>query len=41
MAVKYVSQSTAAECGLACIAMIADAHGNRIGLGELRRRFPI
>ncbi|TGR41824.1 peptidase domain-containing ABC transporter [Mesorhizobium sp. M00.F.Ca.ET.151.01.1.1] len=38
---KYVSQSTAAECGLACIAMIADAHGNRIGLGELRRRFPI
>ncbi|MGR6629835.1 peptidase domain-containing ABC transporter [Stenotrophomonas maltophilia] len=38
---KYISQSTAAECGLACIAMIADAHGNRIGLTELRRRFPI
>ncbi|MBG9791019.1 ABC transporter, partial [Paenibacillus dendritiformis] len=34
-------QSEAAECGLASIAMVADAHGLRIGLPELRQRFPL
>ncbi|WP_229298232.1 peptidase domain-containing ABC transporter [Stenotrophomonas maltophilia] len=33
-----VIQSEAAECGLACLAMIASRHGNNIGLRELRRR---
>ncbi|WP_182266755.1 peptidase domain-containing ABC transporter [Stenotrophomonas maltophilia] len=33
-----ILQSEAAECGLACLAMIASHHGNRIGLRELRRR---
>jgi len=33
-----VLQSEAAECGLACLAMVAAAHGNPIGLRELRRR---
>ncbi|MEM1488972.1 cysteine peptidase family C39 domain-containing protein [Stenotrophomonas geniculata] len=31
-------QSEAAECGLACLAMVASHHGNNIGLRELRRR---
>ncbi|MEC5079418.1 peptidase domain-containing ABC transporter [Xanthomonas oryzae] len=35
---EAVIQSEAAECGLACIAMVAAHHGNRIGLRELRRR---
>lgn len=39
--VKTINQSTDAECGLACIAMIADAHGKSIGLAELRRRHPL
>ena len=34
-------QSESAECGLACIAMVAAAHGHRETLSELRRRFPI
>ncbi|MET4681395.1 peptidase domain-containing ABC transporter [Stenotrophomonas rhizophila] len=33
-----IVQSEAAECGLACLAMVASHHGNRIGLRELRRR---
>lgn len=33
-----VVQSEAAECGLACLAMVASHHGNRVGLRELRRR---
>src|SRR5262245_45286920 len=33
-------QSEAAECGLACLAMIAVHHGHRIDLESLRRRFP-
>jgi len=36
-----VLQSEAAECGLACLAMVAAAHGRRETLPELRRRFPI
>jgi ATP-binding cassette subfamily B protein RaxB len=32
-------QTEAAECGLACIAMIANYHGHSIDLASLRRRF--
>ncbi len=32
-------QTEAAECGLACLAMIAGYHGHRSDLTELRRRF--
>lgn len=31
-------QSEAAECGLVCLAMVASAHGNHVGLRELRSR---
>jgi ATP-binding cassette subfamily B protein RaxB len=34
-------QSEAAECSLACLAMVASAHGLRLDLAELRRRFPV
>lgn len=34
-------QSEAAECGLASLAMVAEAHGMRIGLAEMRRQFPL
>jgi ATP-binding cassette subfamily B protein RaxB len=33
-------QSEAAECGLACLAMIANHHGHRVNLPGLRQRFP-
>jgi ATP-binding cassette subfamily B protein RaxB len=36
-----IQQTEAAECGLACIAMIASYHGHRIDLNTLRRRHPI
>jgi len=36
-----VVASEAAECGLASLAMAANAHGMRIGLAELRQRFPL
>ncbi len=35
-----ILQSEVAECGLACLAMIASAHGTAVTLPELRRRFP-
>jgi ATP-binding cassette, subfamily B, bacterial CvaB/MchF/RaxB len=38
---KPIIQSEAAECGLACLAMVADAHGIRAALPEMRRRFPL
>jgi len=38
---KTILQSEAAECGLASLAMVADAHGLRLGLPELRQRFPL
>lgn len=38
---RPVIQSEAAECGLACLAMVAEAHELRIGLPELRQRFPL
>ncbi|HEY0313728.1 MAG TPA: peptidase domain-containing ABC transporter [Allosphingosinicella sp.] len=34
-------QSEAAECGLACVAMVAAHYGHRVNIGGLRRRFPI
>ncbi|HEU0154177.1 MAG TPA: peptidase domain-containing ABC transporter [Arenimonas sp.] len=38
---KPMLQSQAAECGLACLAMIADHHGHRTDVASLRRRFPL
>jgi len=35
-----ILQSEAAECGLACLAMVANHHGHKVDLGTLRRRFP-
>ncbi|MFC3815011.1 peptidase domain-containing ABC transporter [Lysobacter sp. GCM10012299] len=37
----FVLQSESSECGLACVAMVASHHGNRVGLRELRRRYPL
>lgn len=34
-------QTEAAECGLACLAMVASYHGHRLDLNTLRRRHPI
>ncbi|MFT3818582.1 MAG: peptidase domain-containing ABC transporter [Rubrivivax sp.] len=39
--VPVVMQTEGAECGLACLAMVAGAHGLRTDLATLRRRFPI
>lgn len=36
-----VLQTEVAECGLACLAMIAAYHGRHSDLGALRRRFPV
>jgi ATP-binding cassette subfamily B protein RaxB len=36
-----IFQTEATECGLACLAMIAGYHGNRIDLLSMRRRFAI
>lgn len=36
-----VIQSEAAECGLACLAMISSYYGHRVDLLTLRRRFPV
>ena len=38
---KLILQSEAAECGLASLAMIADAHGLHLDLADLRRRFSV
>jgi ATP-binding cassette, subfamily B, bacterial CvaB/MchF/RaxB len=40
-AVPLLIQSEAAECGLACLAMIASAHGHHLDLNELRHRFHV
>src|SRR3954454_9625518 len=34
-------QTEAAECGLACLAMVASYHGHRVDLNTLRRRHPV
>ncbi len=36
-----ILQSETAECGLACLAMVAACHGNRSGLLSLRQRFGV
>ena len=36
-----IRQTEAAECGLACLAMVSGYHGKHMDLGTLRRRFPI
>ena len=36
-----VTQTEAAECGLACLAMVASYHGHKTDLNALRRRFPV
>ncbi len=34
-------QTEAAECGIACLAMIASFHGHRVDVASLRRRFAV
>src|SRR3954447_21918619 len=36
-----VRQTEAAECGLACLAMVASFYGHRVDLNTLRRRYPV
>jgi len=36
-----ILQTEAAECGLACLAMVSSYHGHRIDLNTLRRRYPV
>ena len=36
-----VLQTEAAECGLACIAMVAGYHGHHADLAELRQRYGV
>src|SRR5215210_6389818 len=36
-----IRQTEAAECGLACLAMIVSYHGHRSDLNTLRRRYPV
>lgn len=38
---RVVLQVEAAECSLASVAMVANAHGLRVDLSALRRRFPL
>ncbi|HEX8528050.1 cysteine peptidase family C39 domain-containing protein, partial [Allosphingosinicella sp.] len=38
--VQPMLQSEGAECGLACLAMIANHHGHRVNLPGLRQRYP-
>ena len=39
--VPLVLQAEAAECGIACLSMVASFHGHDIDLVSLRRRFPV
>ena len=36
-----VQQTEAAECGLACLAMVASYHGHQLDLNTLRRSHPV
>src|SRR4030088_2797087 len=36
-----IRQTEAAECGLACLAMVASYHGYRTDMHSLRRRYPV
>src|SRR5262245_64874094 len=40
-ATPVILQTEAAECGLACLAMVANFHGHRTDLASLRSRFSI
>jgi ATP-binding cassette subfamily B protein RaxB len=40
-AVPVILQTEAAECGLACLGMVATYHGHRSDLASLRSRFPL
>ncbi|WP_192497418.1 peptidase domain-containing ABC transporter [Halospina sp. K52047b] len=39
--VPVIQQTAMAECGLACLAMVAGFHGFHTDLNTLRRRFPV
>lgn len=39
--VRSIRQTEMSECGLACLAMVANFHGCDVDLSVLRRRFPI
>ncbi len=39
--IRLILQSEATECGLACLAMVAQAHGSYHDLSDLRRRFSV
>lgn len=39
--IRPILQAEAAECGLACLAMVASHHGHKVNIGGLRRHFPI
>ncbi|MDX1587783.1 MAG: peptidase domain-containing ABC transporter [Oleiphilaceae bacterium] len=39
--VPVIQQTAMAECGLACLAMVASFHGFQTDLNALRRRFPV
>lgn len=36
-----ILQSESSECGLACLVMVARAHGLQLDLSDVRRRFPV
>lgn len=38
---QIIYQSEAAECGLACLAMVAAAYGYNIDMASLRQRYPL
>jgi ATP-binding cassette subfamily B protein RaxB len=40
-AVPQIHQSEAAECGLVCLNMIGWAHGQKVDLATLRRRYSL
>ena len=39
--IRPIAQTEIAECGLACLAMVAGYWGKRVGLSEMRLRYPI
>ena len=39
--VPLILQSESSECGLACLAMVANYHGANLGLSEMRQQFAI
>lgn len=38
--VRWIGQQQQGDCGLACVAMLANHHGHDLDLAALRRRFP-